>query len=184
MDPSQPRLSSQVAEVAVVAALWVLLFEFNGWLFSFAEFNSYINWVFLPAALRVAAVLVAGWRGAAGLFLGAVFTNDPVIGVNALDTLALSTLSAASPLLAVGLARWRLGVRADLAGLRFQQLIAMAALGALASSIAHNLYFHQRYDGYDLVDGLITMFAGDMVGTLLVLYLTSVVLRYLGRRPR
>ena len=95
------EIRQQLFEVAVVVLLWTLLFELNDWMFSSVERTPFINWVFLPAALRVVAVLLLGWRGVAGLFLGALLTNRPEWGVNLMDTLALSTLSAAAPWVAV-----------------------------------------------------------------------------------
>ena len=53
-------VSTCTYEICAVALLWVALFEVNNWLFSITEVSRYINWIFLPAALRVLAVLVLG----------------------------------------------------------------------------------------------------------------------------
>lgn len=169
--------------MAVVVLLWTLLFELNHWLFSFVEQTPFISWVFLPAALRVVAVLLLGWRGVAGLFLGALLTNHPELGVNLLEALALSTLSAGAPWLAVVCARRWLRIAPDLAGLSFWQLFTLATIGALISASVHNAYFSVQSASHRWVDGIVPMFVGDMVGTLMVLYLSAAVLRRLPR-PR
>lgn len=172
-------LKTLIAEIAAVALLWALLFELNRWLFSFVAVSEDISWVFLPAALRVAAVLVLGWRGSLGLFVGAMFTNYPVLGVNMLDALLLSMLSATSPLLSVELSKRCLGVSADLAGLTFRQLAVIAVVGAATSAVAHNVYFSIESGSHRWTEGLASMFGGDVLGTLAVLYVAASVLRRL-----
>lgn len=179
-----PRvMTTRLGEVSMVVVLWVALFELNRWLFSFAVTDPFVSWVFLPAALRVVAILVLGWRGALGLFVGALITNQPVIGVNLLDALALSAISAGAPLLAVECTKRWLGVGPDLAGLTFKQLLTIAATGAVTSSVMHNVYFNVRHEDHEWVDGLVPMLGGDMVGTLAVLYVSVLLIRRAPTRP-
>lgn len=166
-------------DVAVVVLLWTLLFELNHWLFSSVEQTPFISWMFLPAALRVLAVLLLGWRGVAGLFLGALLTHRPEQGLDLLDTLALPALSAGTPWLAVLCARRWLGIAPDLSGLSFGQLWVIATLGAVSSTALHNAYFSTRSAGHDWLAGFLPMLAGDMLGTLVLLYLSAAVLRRL-----
>lgn len=180
MAPHEPTgIKQQIGEVAVVVLLWTLLFELNHWLFSFVEQTPFINWVFLPAALRMVAVLLLGWRGVAGLFLGALLTNQPELGL--MDSLTLSALSSATPWLAVVCARCCLNIAPDLAGLSFGQLLTISTIGALSSATLHNAYFSMQSANHHWVDGFVPMFVGDMVGTLVVLYLSAAVLRRLPR---
>lgn len=174
---ASPGFRTQIAEVSAVTLIWTLLFELNRWLFSIAELNDSISWIFLPAALRVAAVLLLGWRGAVGLFMGAMLTNHPVVGVDMLDSFARSTISAAAPLVAVGVTKRWLHLSPDLAGLTFKQLAIISIAGAAVSAIAHNIYFSFHSGSHSLVGGIVPMFGGDVLGTLIVLYVCAILLR-------
>ena len=58
-----PNLSARtfLVQLSVVAGFWVGLFALNGWLFDRFAFSENVSWVFLPAALRMIAVLLAPW---------------------------------------------------------------------------------------------------------------------------
>lgn len=165
-------------EIGAVAALWVLLFELNGWLFARWETNALANWVFLPAALRLVAVLIVGWRGACGLFVGAMITNG-IMQTPWPEAWALSTLSALGPVLAVKLARDWLGWPTDLSGLRFSHLLLLAALGAACNGLLHHAYLAWNTPHTDWTPQLFTMISGDLMGTLAVMVAASLVLRHM-----
>ena len=57
-------------EVGGVALAYWLLYDLNAWFFASFSFTATVAWIFLPAAIRVIAVLLLGWRGFAGLFIG------------------------------------------------------------------------------------------------------------------
>jgi hypothetical protein len=173
------NVQSVAVDVSIVALLWVLLYQANAWVFTLFEVTPFANWVFLPAALRVVAVLLLGWRGVAGLFVGALFTNDPVWGVNGTDALVLSAISALAPWLGVWVSMRLLPIRLDLAGLKFGQLLQLSVICALTSVVAHHAFFLARDSLQPWSEGFVPMLAGDLIGTLLVLYLSAVVARRL-----
>lgn len=163
------------AQVLGVAALWWILYALNDLLFAATAVNRHVSWVFLPAALRLVAVLVVGWRGAVGLFVGALWTQDP--GVEPLDRLALAAISACVPWAAVHLGLRGMRVSRDLAGLTVGQLGVLAAVCAAASAGAHHLYL-MRLPSWDLgLKSLGPMVIGDLVGMLILGLLVSQVLR-------
>lgn len=166
------------AEMVGVAVLWLLIYRLNTWLFSAIEFNEQVNWIFLPAALRVVAVLLFSWRGAAGLFLGAMLTYSPdVMGEDLTQRLALCAVSALAPLLAVWLTcRW-LKTAVDLRGLDFGQLAWLCLAGAASSALAHTLLFMYQAADLGLIRGFLPMLAGDLLGTLLVVYAAHFAMR-------
>lgn len=168
--------STMALEVGAVATLWVLLFELNGWLFSSFATSPWASWVFLPAALRLVAVLILGWRGACGLWLGALMTNA-LMNTPWPEALILSSLSALGPVLAVKLAHDVLRWSTDLAGLRFSHLLLLAAIGAACNGLLHQLYLMASTPDIDTGTQLLTMVGGDLLGTLAVMVLASVALR-------
>jgi hypothetical protein len=165
-----PSLSPWVA-AAVVALLWVALFEFNRVLFAYTEATPFANWVFLPAALRVISVLVLGVPGAWGLFVGAMLTNQALLATDVWLAVTLSGLSAWVPWIGVGLTCRCLRVPHDLAGLTLAQVALMAGACAALSATAHSGFFWAFMPDQAGWSGWIPLFVGDLVGTWLVLWI-------------
>ena len=180
---SDSSVTTMAAEIAGVAVLWVMLFKLNVWLFSDFEFGQQVNWIFLPAAVRVAAVLLFGMRGAVGLFLGALITSSPELGGSVVTSVLAAALSAVAPLTAVYLASRQLKIPSDLQGLSFGQLAVMSFAGAALSALAHTVLFSIQAGELEKMWGFLPMFAGDLLGTLLVVYAVHFALRFWLPKP-
>jgi len=167
-----------------VATAWYALYKINTWLFSSIHITGFISWVFLPAAIRMLAVMVGGWAGALGLFLGAILTNVGMLKYEPLNIVLLAGLSALGPLVAVHLCTRWLRLPRDLAGLQRSQLLVFAVAGAVFNTFPHNLYFYFTGLAPDAWSGVVPMFVGDLAGTLIVLYLASLTLRPLMKGAR
>lgn len=163
--------------VTIVAAIWIALFQLNTWLFSDAKVSGYISWVFLPAAIRMLAVMIGGWAGAFGLFVGALVTNIAFIEYEPLNVVTLAALSSVGPLLAAYLCTRWLRLPKDLSGLHRSQLLVFAVAGAIFNVFPHNMYFYLIGMSSDAWSGVVPMFVGDLLGTLAVLYLASILIR-------
>lgn len=174
-NPNSP--STVLLEAGGVAIVYSSLYYLNGWIFSSFAFTATVAWIFLPAAIRVIAVLLFNWRGVAGLFIGTLATCIPVFGLTNADTFVYPMLSAFCPMLAVSLGVYLMKIRADLGGLKAWQLLVFALLGALFNSVAHNVYFQLSGNAQSWLTGIIPMFVGDLVGTLIVLYVSAAILR-------
>lgn len=171
-----------VLPVVGVALAWVALFKLNTYWFEFLSISPYVGWIFLPAALRLLAVLLFRARGVAGLLLGAAVTNDTLWLSDPMLATGLSASSALAPALALWLgARW-LSLSSTLAGLSGLQLVALSALAAVCSSALHGLVFLGTSLDNHWIDSLVSMTVGDFVGTLLVLYSAYALMRW--RRPK
>jgi len=181
-----PKTQTNVLAIAVsaiaVALLWVLLFRLNQWAFSSFDVTVFITWVFLPAAIRMLAVMTCDWVGALGLFAGAVFTNQTDSAVDLTDGLVLAFLSAAGPLVAFWFCTRLLSLPSTLTGLTARQLLVFAITGAVFNAVPHNIYFYLSDRMASPTDGLVPMFLGDLLGTVVVLYAVSFVLRLMFKR--
>lgn len=179
---AQANFLTKMLLAGLVALLWVLLFALNHWIFSVTEVSSFISWIFLPAALRMLAVMACDWAGAVGLFAGALVTNqtDPTGGFG--DGVVLAFLSATGPLLAFWFCTKLLNLSTDLSGLTAKQLLVFALTGALLNAVPHNIYFYLSERTSSPIEGLVPMLAGDLVGTLIMLYAASLALRFVPRR--
>lgn len=184
MRPGLQALALPTALALATALAWVLLFELNAWLFSSLEANPYVNWVFLPAAIRLLAVLWLGWTGAAGLFVGAIATGLDTWATDPGVAITLSALSALPCLLAVTAVGGLLRLPMDLAGLRAWHLLALSMAGSAASVAAHTGYFMLRAGDTSPAAGVMPMFVGDTVGTAIVLAAAAALLRRLPSRAR
>lgn len=175
---SQQRLSVTqcLAGMAVVAVAYVLCFKLNEWMFSTAKVSDYISWVFLPAAIRMLAVMLLGWAGVAGLYLGSLAQLGAMLESDPVRALVIAGISSVPCLLAARLVQRALRVPGDLAGMTGRQLLVFALAGGVANSGAHSLYFSLEAGSLEPLSGFLPMFVGDTLGTLIVLYVGALLL--------
>lgn len=162
-----------LANAAFTAIAWVVLYELNAFLFSKAEVGDYVSWVFLPAAVRIIAVLLAGYSGALGLFIGAFITNSPILGVSFQQAILLSLFSALGPVIAVMVTLYVLQIAGNLNGLRWWHLIAFAFCGAIFNVLPTHMYLKFVGELEDVSFSFGAMLVGDLIGTLVVLSVAS-----------
>ena len=177
LPPQAPRSSASTPltqiffQIALISGVWVFLYVLNDWLFEHAAISAYASWVFLPAALRMLAVLLCGWTGVLGLFLGSLATglythslSDPGM------LIVLAGLSALSPMVAFLICTRLFGWHPDLRGLKATQLIVLSVLVSLCGAGLHNLHFVAIGATTDFSQTFTAMFVGDLIGTFIVLY--------------
>jgi len=162
--------------MAIVAAAYILFFELNVWLFSVAKVSDYVSWVFLPAAIRMLAVMLLGWAGVVGLYLGSLAQLGAMLESDPARALVIAGISSVPCLLAARLAQRALRVPGDLAGMTGRHLLVFGLAGGLANSGAHTLYFSLEAGSLDPLAGFLPMFVGDTLGTLIVLYAGALLL--------
>ncbi|MFM7008485.1 MAG: hypothetical protein ACKO0Z_04020 [Betaproteobacteria bacterium] len=180
--PCASSVSGMLAGGLMVVLLWTGLFYLNEWLFSAVSVSSVINWIFLPAAIRMLAVMVLGWVGVVGLFIGALLTTD--IGTHSgwHNAIVIASLSALGPFVAVRSCTQWLGLGQDLSDLRPAQLLIFSVAGAVCNVVPHNVYFFFSGHTPDIFSGMVPMLVGDLLGTLLILYVASLALKLLTAR--
>jgi hypothetical protein len=170
-------MTASVVQIVGVAVSWWLLYGLNEHLFAGAFLNEYISWVFLPAALRLVAVLLFGWSGVAGLFLGAWLTQDPSPAADPFQGLTLALISAVAPWAAAQVVLRAMAIPRDLAGLSLPQLAALAAASSATSVALHHAYLVHTPTWPLGLQGLAPMFIGDLAGMLILGYLAAWLLR-------
>ena len=159
-----------------VAIAWLVFFKLNFLFFSTFEKSHFINWVFIPAGVRLISVLLFDEYAIVGLFIGALITS---IGMTTspIEAVLISLISAINPYLAIKLSKRILKVNMTLGGLNAKQLITMSFFAALFNCLSHNVYFYfvdpEHYDWFSCV----SMFTGDFAGILIVLYLFAFILK-------
>ena len=149
------------------------------------EFAAGINWIYLPAGVRLLSTLLFAEAGAVGLFLVGwaacafiFFPDDP------LRSVAGGFLGSLAPYLVYRLMRQRFGLHASLANLTPARLLWCALLYSIASPLLHHLWFGLVERKPDLLDSFVAMATGDFCGTIVVLYGAKLVLTLVAPRRR
>lgn len=170
--------------IAASAALYFGFYHLNLWLFSGLQLHAGATWVFLPAGLRLMCTLVFGGEGALGVLLGSLaivwlgFPLDPLTGV------VMAFVSAGAPYLAYRAALMA-GMPATLQRLSPASLGVLGLLYAFANSTLHSVWYTLRGVSSSFLHNWITMFVGDLLGTLIMVYVLKMLLALMrsNRRP-
>lgn len=126
-------------QTAGVVLGWLALYKLNDLLFPAAEIDPFVSWIFLPAAIRVLAVMVFGPAGVIGLFIGSYLTIEPEVQENMVHAGMISLVSAVAPLIAVRFCQTRLALPDTLAGLRPRNLFCFSLAGAVLNVGLHQI---------------------------------------------
>ncbi len=174
---------TQLVCVAVSAVLYYSFFRLNAYAFHAFQVHSGASWIFLPAGLRLLCTLLFGGEGAIGLLLASgllVLVDFPPM--EPLSLMVAPLLSAGAPYLVYRLAL-RSGMPASLTKLTPLKLAQLGILYAFASAGLHSIWFSLRGVHPDLLSGFVTMFTGDLVGTLIMLYAIKMLLAAIRMLP-
>jgi hypothetical protein len=190
-------------ERLVNARLTPYLFGFFGWYamgllqlqLGFLDYALGVSVVFLPAGIRTLAVLIFGFRGAVGVFIGCVLSTTEYMGhIATLDYLHIGlicAISAFSAYLMMSLVCWWRRIGSDLNELSFGDLLTIVFTQGLLSATLHQAIYHARViessyvapSAAESVRLWAAMAAGDIVGSM-ILMLGAVALVNLFHRIR
>lgn len=171
----------QCISIAVSALLYLSFFWLNEWLFNMTALHDGANWIFLPAGLRLLCTLIFAGEGAIGLLIASLaiiflreHSMDPLTGIGS------ALISAGAPYL-VYRAALRIGMPSSLKSLSAAGLGVLALGYALTSSFLHSFWYALRGFFPDLLQGWSVMFIGDLIGTLIFVYLLKIILAMVRR---
>ncbi|MBA2964331.1 MULTISPECIES: hypothetical protein [Ramlibacter] len=176
-------MRTELAAVAVTILAFLAALAINHWLFASLEFVPGINWVYLPAGVRLLATLLYAEAGAIGLLIVSWLVSFYIFFPNDHTRAFMGGIIAAvAPYLVYLGARHCYGVGRSLAQLSAEQLFALSLAYSVASPLLHHLWFASQGED-SVLPGFSVMFVGDLTGTLLVLFMVKGVQRLLrGRR--
>ena len=172
---------SQFSAVLCSALLYFGFFNLNQWCFAGLEFAPGVHWIFLPAGLRLLCRLLFAGEVAFGIFLASLAImrlNFPELDL--LTSLGSACVSAGAPYLTYRISL-HFGMPATLLQLNTSRLLILTIVFAAASALTHQIWFVMRGLSDDLLTGFGAMFTGDLLGSLIVLYLVKIMLAT-GRR--
>ena len=160
------RYLPSLIAAAVAGLVYALTHLLNLWVFQYFEFSAHISFVYIPAFLRLANVLVLGWFwGAIGTLLGGVLliVKNGNVFHEVFANVLISSLGGSA---ALGL--FFLTQRRPVNIFLMQDWIALTLYCAIANVTLHHAYWSifERYQLQDPIQ-ILWMACGDIVGTIL-----------------
>jgi hypothetical protein len=155
-------------EIIIGAVLYMAFFYFNQFITAPLEDARGVNWIFLPAGLRIFLTLILNYSGAIGLAIASLLIN--YIGFYELDftsTVGIAVICGVAPLLGRHFVIHNLKVRSDLSNISMRQLLVIIIAYSLLSSGLHQLWFAARGLDSGSWNHFVAMFCGDIVGSIL-----------------
>lgn len=157
-----------VKTTIVCALVYALLFYANDWLTAFLEVAPGVNWIYLPAGLRLFLVLIFGLSGAIGIAIASTLItfgrdlSDDIIGI-----VGIGFISGFGPYLARLMVIRNLKINADLSNLNIQMIAISVLVFALLSAGLHQLWFVLIGIPSGSFSNAVAMLIGDILGALL-----------------
>jgi hypothetical protein len=167
--PSQ-RLIQQIAVVFGIALTWLCLDLTKDSYFEFLQVSDFLYSIYLLSGIRLLMIILFGWLGALGLFIG-YFTSGVLIrDFDIKVALALGLISALTPLLAYGLWKRLTGLSSNFKNVSHGAIIVLVFLYSGLTAAVRGAYLYNADITADLA--LIWAdFLGNAVGSFLFLYL-------------
>jgi hypothetical protein len=165
---------SEVTFALVLSAIsYTFLFYINNWLTSELVFSLGVNWIYLPAGLRLFLTLIFGLPGAIGIALASFlisyfgeFPHDITV------CLGIGLVSGFAPYLARVFVMSNVRLTSDLSDLNFQKLVICILIYALLSAGLHQWWFSTMVlENAGGLSQFSVMFIGDVLGSLLLISL-------------
>ena len=136
------RLTQQITIVFAVALSWACLDLIKHNYFEFLQVNDFQYSIYWLSAVRLLFIILFGWLGALGLFIGyfsgGVFIREFSVEI----ALALGLISALTPLLAFSLWKRMTGFSSNFKNVRLGALLLLVLLHAAFTSAARGVYFY------------------------------------------
>jgi hypothetical protein len=164
------RLTQQIAIVFGVALTWVCLDLIKDNYFDFLQVNDFLYSIYLLSGIRLLVIILFGWLGALGLFIG-YFSSGVLIREFAIEVaLALGLISALTPLLAFSLWKRLTGLSSNFKNVSLGAIIALVFLYSGLTAAIRGAYLYNS-DSTTSLALIWTDFLGNAVGAFLFLYL-------------
>jgi len=169
--PTPPtRLNQQIGIVFGIALGWFCLDLIKDSYFGFLQINDFQYSIYWLSAIRLIFIILFGWLGALGLFIGyfagGVFIREFIVEA----ALALGLITALTPLLAFSLWKRLTGHSKHFKNVSLGALLLLVILHSAFTAAARAIYFY--ITGIEISASFFWEdFMANAVGALLFLYL-------------
>lgn len=155
----------------ISAVTYTILFYINAWLTNNLAYGLGVNWIYLPAGLRLFLTLVFGLPGAIGIalasFMICYFGQFPP---ELITCIGIGLISGFAPYLARIFVVSNINISPDLSNLSLPKLALCILIYALLSAGLHQWWFAVRgLDETGSFNHFLVMLLGDVLGTVLLI---------------
>lgn len=156
----------------ISGALYGGLFFINESLTANLQYGIGVNWVYLPAGLRLFLILIFGLAGAVGIALASfAISFFSAFPPDLLTCVGIGIVSGFAPYLAKWVVVSNVDISKDLSNLSIQKILLCIGVYALMSAGLHQWWFITRGLDSGSVNHFIVMFVGDVAGSILLIAL-------------
>lgn len=163
---------------------WYGVASANDYVFQQLALNPNAHLIYLPAALRIIYPLVFRNAGVLGIILGSFFVVQDRVNDGLIEITSLAVMSGLAPLIGIAVFKMLFTTKPDLADLKTVHFFALGSLCAVSNAMLLNLYYALSDHLLQPLELAITIFIGDVTGTVIVLSLLSFVLTFFISRRR
>jgi hypothetical protein len=164
------KAGKQLAYVGITTVVFLILNGINELIFLRFEHSPGVNWVFLPAGIRLLATLLFGFAGFVGLLLAGIYLNfHHFVFDDHVRSVTGAIAGAAGPYLAYLFAKHWFDLGPRLKNLTARRLLITGVLCGLMSPLFHHAFMWVQNGHVDWAT-LAAMITGDIAGILIVLY--------------
>ena len=165
-------ISSEMFKAFAISAFaYIFLFYINALLTSELIFGLGVNWIYLPAGLRLFLTLIFGLPGAMGIALASFLIS--YLGELPHDftlCLGVGLVSGLAPYLARAFVISNTDLQTDLGNLSLQKLLSCIFIYALLSASLHQLWYATTgLENTGTFNHFLVMFVGDVFGSILLI---------------
>ena len=157
----------------ISAISYSCLFYANAWLTAHMTYGLGVNWIYLPAGLRLFLTLVFGFPAAHGIAISSFITSYAGEFSQELATcIGIGLISGFAPYLARVFVMSNMNISPDLSNLSLPKLATCTLIYAALSAGLHQWWFAVRGLGEaGSLHHFFAMFLGDVLGTVLLVAL-------------
>lgn len=160
----------------IVGALaYASLFYINAWLTTHLSYGLGVNWIYLPAGLRLFLTLIFGLSGALGIAIASfVICFSGQFPPELITCIGIGLISGFAPYLARLFVMSNISISSDLSNLSLQKLAICILIYAALSSGLHQWWFAVRdLDEAGTLNHFLVMLTGDVLGTVAMIGLVK-----------
>ncbi|HQT42051.1 MAG TPA: hypothetical protein PLP38_07935 [Polynucleobacter sp.] len=176
------RVRSELPLGILLSAIsYTVIFYLNNWFASELSYGLGVNWIYLPAGLRLFLTLIFGLPGAIGIslasFLICYFGEFPP---ELITCIGVGLISGFAPYLAKIFVLTNIKISPDLSDLSLPKLTVCILIYAVLSAGLHQWWFAIRgLEDAGAFNHFLVMFLGDVLGTVLLIGIIKLGLNYL-----
>jgi hypothetical protein len=158
-------------ELGISSVSYLILFFINDWLTANLSYGLGVNWLYLPAGLRLFLTLVFGLPGALGItFSSFLLCFYGVFSQDLVACIGVALISGFAPYLARIFVLSNMQLEPDLSNLNLQKMMMCILLFALFSAGLHQSWFSVLgLESAGTIHHFLVMLLGDILGSLLLI---------------